>query len=384
MAGLCYRLSGVLRAETPLHIGSGLRMGTIKRTRAFVPGSVLRGAVGTAIIKAVCRHGQPLLNHEECGYFSECSYAALFGEEFGKASHVFFRYSYPTHLKCMGSYLPAPMNLYQCKNPQCRRLYRSFCPPSKCECGSDIKQYLGFQCSGCGEVARFPIGFCRITGSAIERWSNSAATVDAAGERAGTLHTVEAISRGSRFSFEVLVSGNFSGYVDLLRATLERGLSDEGLGGGKSRGLGKVAIEALRVEEVTEDLLRKRAEVVDTRSFVVRLLSPMLLDGKFLDASSLLEGCRRAYSFLFHEGKPRLPEVRLVASRVDSEVFCGWSLKAQRRRSLEHAVSAGSVFYFESDVADEVFALSLAALEFLSIGNYKPHGCGQVRIESKL
>lgn len=381
MTVLCYRLSGVLKAESPLHIGSGLRTGTIKRTRAFVPGSALRGAVGTAIIKAVCKLERPMVNHEECSYFNECSYAALFGEEFGRSSHIFFRYSYPTHLKCMGSYLPAPMNLYECKDPQCKRLYRSFYPPSKCECGSDLKQYSGFQCNGCGEVARHPIGFSRITGSAIERWSKSAAAVDVGGERVGTLHTVEAISKGARFSFAVLVSGDFGGCVDMLRSVMQHGLCDEGLGGGKSRGLGKVTVEGVKVEEVTETFLRKRAEAIDTRSFVVRLLSPMLLDGKFLDASSLLEGCRRAYSFLFHEGKPTLPDVKLKTSRADVDAFCGWSLKMQKRRSLEPAVAAGSVFHFESGVEDEVLALSLAALEFLAVGSYKPHGCGQVVIE---
>ncbi|MCX8153585.1 MAG: RAMP superfamily CRISPR-associated protein [Candidatus Bathyarchaeota archaeon] len=381
MTVLCYRLTGLLRAETPLHIGSGFRTGTIKRTRAFVPGSALRGAVGTALMKAVCKLERPLVNHEECSYFGECSYAALFGEESGRSSNVFFRYSYPTHLKCMGSYLPAPMNLHECKNPQCRRHYKSFYPPARCDCGSDLKRYIGFQCGNCGEVTQHPIDFSRVTGSALDRGFSAAATVTVDGERVGTLHTVEAIGKGSMFSFEVLVSGCFGGYIDMLKSIFQNGLADEGLGACKSRGLGKVSVEGLKVDAITEDYMIKRAENINTRSFVVRLLSPMLLEGKFLDASSLLEGCRRAYSFLFHEGKPKLPEVNLRASRVESEVFCGWSLKMQRRRSLEPAVAAGSVFHFESG-EDEVLALALAALEFLAIGNYKPHGCGQILVEN--
>ncbi|MCX8151312.1 MAG: RAMP superfamily CRISPR-associated protein [Candidatus Bathyarchaeota archaeon] len=381
MSVLCYKLSGILKAEAPLHIGSGLRTGTIKKTKAYIPGSALRGAVGTSIIKIVCRLDRPLLNHEECRYFNECVYATLFGEEFGKASHILFRYCYPTHVKCGGTYLPAPMNLYECKNPQCKRLYRSFYPPAKCVCGDELKLYSGFQCSCCGEVYKSPIVFSRFTSTAVERWSSSVATVHVDGNEVGTLHTTETIAKGSRFSFEIVVSGKVGSYIDELESVMLHGLADEGVGGGKSRGLGKVSIESIKIEEVTEDVVKKAAEDIDTRSFVVRLVSPMLLEGQILNDKSLLEGCRRSYSFLFHEGKPKLSEVKLKATRVDSEIFCGWSLKMQKRRSLEPAVSAGSVFHFESDTNDDVLALSLAALEFLAIGNYKPHGCGQVKIE---
>ena len=95
----CYKLSGVLKAITPLHIGSGARTGVIKHCRLSIPGAVLRGAVGTALIKAVCKLDKPLVDHEKCEYFDECMYAQLFGEEFGKSSKVFFRFSYPMHLK---------------------------------------------------------------------------------------------------------------------------------------------------------------------------------------------------------------------------------------------------------------------------------------------
>ena len=100
-----------------------------------------------------------------------------------------------------------------------------------------------------------------------------------------------------------------------------------------------------------------------------------------LEPSELLEGARRAYAWIFHEGKPKLPSVEPDGRRVSVERYSGWSLKEQRRRRIEAAISPGSVFQFKGDGEDETLALALAALEFYSIGAYKPHGCGQVVIE---
>jgi CRISPR/Cas system CSM-associated protein Csm3 (group 7 of RAMP superfamily) len=384
MGVFCYRLSGVFKAVTPLHVGSGVRTGVIKRCRSFIPGAVLRGAVGTALIKAVCKLDKPLIEHEKCEYFDDCVYAQLFGEEFGKSSKVFFRYIYPSHLKCSGIFRPAKRTLFRCSNPQCRKIFDRFIPLSECDvCGHPVKPFYGFRCESCGELERVPVRISRITLTAIDREKNSAAQVEGFSEGgAGTLHTLEVIERGSRFCFEVIVHGEFSGAVNLLRNVLEKALPDEGIGGAKSRGLGKIVVEDLKVEGVNSSILEKRAEVIDVRRFRVKLVSPLVLGGKSLEASSLLEGVRRAYSWAFREGKPALPEIKLKHWAVGSELFSGWSLKTGKRRRLESAVSGGSVFDFECDVESRELALGLAALEYYAVGTYKPHGCGQVIVES--
>lgn len=381
MGALCYKITGVLSAVTALHVGSGQRIGVIKRSVGYVPGSMLRGAVGTSLIKSVCKLNRPLVRHEDCKYFDDCTYVSLFGEEFGKASKVFFRYAYPLHLKCGGVYIPASKTLYICKNPQCRKTYDSVFPPKNCECGEDIELFYGFQCNRCGEVSEHPVAISKITSTALDRSTVSGAKVGKGKEVFGTLHTTEVIRRGSKFAVEVIVSRDVGAHVDVLKAVLERGIEDEGIGGGKSRGLGKVEVKGLKVEEVAEDDLFKRADEISLRCFSVRFVSPMLLDGRMLDDKSLLEGCRRSYTWLFHEGKPSLAAVDLKLSRVESEPFCGWSLKTQKRRRIEPAMSAGSIFQFESREEDRSLALSLAALEFHAIGSYKPHGCGQVVVE---
>lgn len=372
----------MLRASTPLHVGSGARTGVVKHCRPFIPGSALRGAVGTAIIKAVCKLEKPMVNHESCEYFEDCIYTGLFGEEFGKASKIFFRFTYPLHLKCRSVFHPGPRTLYVCRNPQCRKEYDAFVPPDECEtCQESVKPFVGYRCESCGQLERQPVPISRVTLTAIDRTKVSAAQIVGEREVSGTLHTLEVIHKGTKFGFEIIVHRDFEQALGLIEATLERALPDEGIGGGKSRGLGKVVVDDLRVEAVDTEILEKRAESIDGRRFSVRLLSPMILDGKMLEPSNLLEGARRAYSWAFREGKPKLPEVRSERRAVGAEMVSGWSLKTGRRRRIEPAISSGSVFQFECDEKSEELALALAALEFHAVGAYKPHGCGQLVVE---
>lgn len=386
MGVLCYRISGVLKALTSLHIGSGVRTGVIKQCRNYIPGAVLRGAVGTALIKSVCKLDTPMVNHETCDYFNDCVYTQLFGEEFGKASKVFFRYAYPLHLKCGGVYQPSPRTLFRCSKPQCRKVFKLFVAPDSCDvCGGSVKPFHGFQCSECGELEREPVEIHRVTSTAVDRVKGSAADVGSASqEAAGTLHTLEVIERGSRFNFEIIIHRELGGSVELLRNVLEKALPDEGVGAAKSRGLGKVQAEDVKVEAVETSILEKNISGLNVGHFRVRLVSPLILEGKTLDASSLLEAARRAYSWAFQEGKPALPEIKLKRWAVGGELFSGWSLKANKRRRIESAVSAGAVFEFECDYPSMELDLSLAALEFYAIGSYKPHGCGQIHIERAL
>lgn len=378
MVVFCYRISGVLKAVTSLHIGSGKRTGVIKHCLPFIPGSVLRGAVGTALIKSACKLDKPMVDHEKCEFFDECLYARLFGEEFGKQSKIFFRYAYPLHLKCNGTFLPAPKTLFRCQNPQCRKEFDGLTPPFECDaCHGNVRPFSGFQCEGCGLLESHPVAISRITLTAIDAGKVSAAQVNGA----GTLHTLEVIPRGTRFGFSVIVDSDFGYALDAVKSALVKALPDEGIGGSKSRGLGKVKVEDLKIEEVDSGVVRERTEEIDTRRFSVRLVSPMILEGKMLEPNSLLEAARRAYSWVFHEGKPKLPGLTVEGKRVSVEMFSGWSLKTGKRRRIEPAVSAGSVFQFKCEENSEELALALAALEYYAIGAYKPHGCGQIIVE---
>ncbi|MFQ6075750.1 MAG: RAMP superfamily CRISPR-associated protein [Candidatus Bathyarchaeia archaeon] len=383
MVVACYVITATITGRTPLHIGSGKRTGVIKHTHPHIPGSFLRGSAGVCLLKVACKLDKPILNHEECEYFEDCLYTSLYGEEAGKSSRIFFRYAYPLHLKCGdGVYRPAPKTTYVCSNRQCGEVYHLFEPPMECErCGKSVKPFVGYICSACGELNRYPTPTTRVTLTALDRARYSAAQIPTEEEPKGTLHTIELIDKGAKFRLEVVVDSECKGYLNQVKAILQEGMRDEGVGGGKSRGFGKIEVEDLRIHEVTAEALRKRAEEIDTANFLLEATSPMILGrGRILEPPTLLEAARRAYTWCFHEGKPRLPEVELVERRYSYETFSGWSLKEDRRRRIEPALSPGSVFRFKSDGVDETLALSLAALELQAVGSYKPHGCGQLRV----
>lgn len=377
MTVACYVIDAVLNAMTQLHIGTGLKTGAIKRSRIYVPGSVLRGALGIVLLKANSK-----------------VYADLLGDESNKASKLFFRHAFPAHLGCGGVYYPAPRTIYTCQNRQCKKVYERMVPPFRCEvCDGSVKPFVGYLCDGCGDLEENPVALSRFTSTALNRDTGSAAQVevDLKAESMpketeveemtkGMLHTLELIPKGSAFALRMLVHRGEKEALDVLKSALVKGLPDEGIGGGKSRGSGKVGIDKLRVREVTTDELAERAKEIDTRHFLVRLLSPMVLDGRLLEAKTLLENARRAYTWMFHEGKPELPMVEEGKRRFSFETYSVWSLKDEGvRRAV--AISPGSVFEYKSVEQDESLALALAALEFCSVGSYKPNGCGQVIIE---
>jgi CRISPR/Cas system CSM-associated protein Csm3 (group 7 of RAMP superfamily) len=383
MGAACYKLTGELVAVSPLHVGSGGRVGIVKQGLPFIPGSFIRGAVGAAIVKLVCKLERPLKRHEECKHFEECAYTDIFSEETGKSSRAFFRYAYPLHLACEGGvYLPVPKTYFVCKNPQCKKLFDTLSPPTTCDrCPGSLKQDAGFVCSACGDRTEVPVQMGRVALTAVDRVRGSAAVLPTEGEPAGTLHALDVIGAGSRFRLEVVVSSKASEHLELLEDTLREALPEEGIGGSKSRGLGKVVVENLRVEEVKTEDLERRAKDIDASRFTVELISPTILEaGKPLDATALLGAARRAYSWCFKQGEPELPEVKLVGKRFSFDGYSGWSLKEDRRRRVETAISPGSVFQFESAESDPVLGLALASLELHAVGGYKPHGCGQIRI----
>jgi CRISPR/Cas system CSM-associated protein Csm3 (group 7 of RAMP superfamily) len=390
MARACYRLRYRVTAKTPLHLGSGSRTGILKCTLSYIPGSVIRGVVGTCLIKLVCKREKPLVGHKDCEFAKDCEYVALFGDESGKQSKVFFRNSYPVHLSDGGVFLPTRKTLLVCKNVQCGKVYDSLIsPPVNCEsCHNRLNPFKGFVCDKCeqrdsmAKPVASPISVSRVVQTAVDRRLNSAAQGLSNADIVGTLHSIDVVDAGTQFRSEIIVDRKAGNLLPLLKSVVEKAVPDEGLGGGKSRGLGKATFEEIAGDnEVTTEMLEKRASEIDSSLFVVRLLSSMVLDkGQILNGSSLLECARRAYSWCLQEGKPSLPSAELGDKRFEYEYWSAWSLKDEWvRRNV--AISPGSVFQFKSEKRDKSMALALAALEQYAIGDFKPHGCGQVIIE---
>ena len=208
------------------------------------------------------------------------------------------------------------------------------------------------------------------------------------GERAGSLHALDVIERGTRFRLSILLNAKLGELLDVVREALEKCLPDEGLGASSSRGLGKLSVRSLEVREITPEVALSRADEIDLRGFCLRLLSPAIVapgqvrDG-FLEPSSLEAYARKAYSRVFKR-VPRLSGLRPVEGhfRCKATVVSGWSLKKGVRRALEGALDAGCVMEYRAEHPEGPLAEALAALELCgSVGKRGSRGFGQVAIE---
>jgi len=375
------KVTGVLTLEEPMHVGDGVQVGVVKGSLPYIPGSVLRGAFGAAYLKLKCSRGEPLADHSGCPEVDDCDYVRLFGDVEGKASNIFFRYLYPVHLRCGGTYLPAPRTLYVCENSQCGETIDGLYPPMECiTCKGRVKPYSGYVCNRCGDMNRAPIKVKSFTSTAVDRVTGGAAMVPSRGGVSGTLHVTRAIGRGSRFRFELILSPKVEDLVEDVVRVLTRALPEEGLGGHRSRGYGKVSLSDVEASRVDASDVERRAEMISAGCFSLRAASPLVVDGP-LEASAVLEGARRAYSWVFHEGKPVLPALEAVAIRASRVYVGGWSerLGAEARRRAAYA--PGSVFQYRCSEPSSVLSKALAALEVYPLGGLKPHGCGQLLVE---
>ncbi|MEM2915551.1 MAG: RAMP superfamily CRISPR-associated protein [Candidatus Bathyarchaeia archaeon] len=383
---VCNLLTGVITAETPLHIGSGTHFGIIKQTRDYIPGSVMRGATGATLIKMICVKPENVNKHKECPLRTECLYFQLYQDEENKASNIIFRNAYPRHQGCAnkGTYIPTPKTLFICKNKKCEERYNTYNPPPKCtKCGEDIKPFDGFICASCQTITPFPMDIQRITRTAINRMYNSAAVIQPIpGEEAyGTLHTKDVVPKDINYTLQIIVHPEAEPHIKTLVDILEKALPDEGIGGSKSRGLGKVSVKIEKIEKISVEDLDKRVQQITPEDFSLRLISDAVIEKPIIPPETLLAAARRAYTWAYHAGAPALPDLQLKKWRVTTGTFSGWSLKGNRRRDIEPTVVAGSVFHYTSQGGEQL-ARSLAALEYLAIGKWKPLGLGQVKIEN--
>jgi CRISPR/Cas system CSM-associated protein Csm3 (group 7 of RAMP superfamily) len=347
---------------------------------------MIRGATGIALIKIVCAKPEYVDKHEECSIKEECPYFQLYQGEGNKASNVIFRNAYPRHQGCAnkGTYIPAPKTLFVCREPTCEKRYNTYHPPPKCtKCGKDIKPFDGFICTSCQHITPFPTDTQRITRIAINRMYNSAAMIQPVlGEEAyGTLHTKDVIPRDVNFALQIIVHPKAEPHIKTLIDVLEKALPDEGIGGSKSRGLGKVSVKIEKIEKIGVEDLDKRAKQITSEDFSLRLISDAVLENPILSPETLLAAARRAYTWAYHAGAPALPDLQFKEQRIATGTFSGWSLKGNKGRDIEPTVAAGSVFHYTSRGSQQL-AQSLAALEYLAIGKWKPLGLGQVKIEN--
>ncbi|MCX8161380.1 MAG: hypothetical protein N3E44_00065, partial [Candidatus Bathyarchaeota archaeon] len=365
----------------------GRYRGSVKETRLYIPGSVIRGIFGLALARLVCREPSYTDNHSGCPSKDSCPYFLLYMDGENKSPRIFFKHAYPVHRGCGGIFVQAPFNLYACRCGGTK--LQSFDPLVEeriCDrCGSELKRYSGYICSSCGELSRVPVRISRAVRTAVDRSTSSSAIsffeLEGLSERIpfGYLYAVESVSRGDEYMFSILLSRDVSDLSGIVVRVLEEVLSDEGIGGGRSRGFGCVDIRVESISDVTEEEVERRAKNIDGERFTVTFTSDAFIESIELRSETLLAAARRAYTWIFRVGAPTLPEVKLERYTASMGVMGGWSLKENRRRVIQPVVKAGSIYLYSSS-GGERLAEALAALEYLGLGGYKAHGFGQVRI----
>jgi CRISPR/Cas system CSM-associated protein Csm3 (group 7 of RAMP superfamily) len=362
------RLKGTITVITPLHIGEGVQFNSIKRTRNYIPGSVIRGAVGISLIKAMCIKTKYVDNHDECPAKEGCPYYQLFEEK--KSTTMIFRNAYPKHNGCVnkGTYLPAPLTLYYCGN--CDERFYSYNTPPNCPCCKNpLEPYEGYLCSVCEHITKSPVELIRIVSKNQKQDLNE------------NIHNIETIRPNSQFRLDILMNLRSENYIDLIHDILERVIPEEGIGWGKRQGFGKVMIKIEEVKPILIDELCTRAEEINTKDFVVRLISNTFLKASMIRSETMRAYASRAYSLIYHKSKPSLPELIQAEHKIAYSMFGGWSLKKNKRKTFP-SLKAGSVFRFKCGEKHIDLAKSLAALEAYAIGGFKTYGLGQIIIES--
>lgn len=344
----CIKLKGSIISTTPVFIGAAAGADTLQ----FIPGSAVRGAFGLYTIKRFCIRKRPEKNHRNCEARNGCPYFELFRGDF-KAANIIFRYAYPEHVGCKnkGVYIP----------------FRSTCSMEE-----NLFDKL-FICSGCGHITNSPVKPEKI--NIRDLMPHQTAPVNN--------ECVDFISSGTRFALEVIMPSKMQPYAEDVKNILSETFLKMGVGRWKILGFGRF-VAKMEVQKVEVEHVEKRAEQICPTEFAVSFVSPAILNGNLLSPSVLLESARRAYTRVFHGGKPILPQIYLSNSEYSLEDFGGWSLKYGRPCRVEKATSAGSIFHFKSANSRKwELALALAALEYYALGKYKPHGCGQVLIVNK-
>lgn len=394
---MIYRIDLTIETRGPLLVGKGARTRDVVRSYDFIPGSVIRGALGAVIASGECVYSAVPRNHDECEQRFDCLYYRIVGPEH-KIALAQFHNAYKL---CEHGEPSSPVPRYWRKCKLCdayRNLVKDFVrygfiQPRVCDGGEEEEIYEevdGFGCFHENGLSPVPIDLRRITRTAIKLDSSTA--------EEGTLHSLEAIAEGQKFGNHITIFPEI-GERKLQDRDVERlvdytkVLEDEGLGAAKSRGFGdiglKVDIREIsdqeirgKAEELTE-ILKKSNEIFESAQIVLNLTSPLIPNEKSvggLDAPTLSAYMRKAHELIFRPSEPKTPEIEVKSSIVRPVLRGGWSLEEGRRKAVVVAFSAGSSIFIQA-APNQHLAECLTALELINSGRFKSAGCGELKVE---
>ena len=303
-------ISADITAITPIHIGSGSPIGTYHPTLSHIPARVLRGMLGNYLYN----------QHNEL--FDQLRISE--GE--GK-TNIFFKPAMPDGMVAI------PHALRWCKG--CEMLMES----NRNECTDENCLQEGSKRTGF--MSKLELNQRKIESNKLKKVITTKCPITRSGhtspsERyALSPYHVQAIEKGTKFTFRCVMKANASGvknHLDEFEGYLEAAGLFYGVGGFRSRGYGSILFENVRVESVDE-FIDTRIRELDESALLV-LNSPAVFkkdDGYCIGFDKSVLGHYICGNF------------ELERSHFSKTFVRGWTIKGKSRRDrIEPALDAGS------------------------------------------
>ncbi|MEM3455285.1 MAG: RAMP superfamily CRISPR-associated protein [archaeon] len=325
-------ISGKITALEPLHIGTGVHIGTYQPTLDYIPARAIRGMLGNYLFS----HNPQLYKELEF-----------------KNGHekIYFRDGVPEGM------VHAPSLLRVCKG--CGKILGI---KNECECGHESKELSGWI------KKNFTIGE-KVESAEVKKQINTKCpiakewhTTYPKGE-GKTPYNVAAIGRGTKFDFRIVVEDK---YVQPVKEALQEAGIFYGIGGMRSRGYGAVLFEFLK-EETAEEYMELRIKTTDENCLLV-VNSPVILRdnvgncvieiGNSFEDAAQISGQRHCF-------KEERIVLRTEYAKLRETLVRGWSIEnGNKLNELYYGIAPGSC------VVCKISPLLLACLEVYGMGEF--------------
>lgn len=419
-----------LFAASPLYVGAGKPYrGNFMESLNFIPGGLIRGAIASLLLEECAEDKEQQQGSQHSHQTARCKFYQLLGP--GDSPEVIFTPCYPVGKGVLSRQVwSLPMTARSCKSfpgfrtdeiierkhPRLGQKIKErhgvfdllirhliidetlggpeglpFIPKERCpspKCGGRVEPFQGF-------YQRLETGYTQMDAAAKARFVRVAINRRRNTAEEGMLYSLEVIAEGQEFRGSVLLPSEKS---NLLQESLRRVQEKGWIGGGSSRGLGRVEVRILgeeeqpglaplkdRAETFNEVVKRQRGALAclwgtsSTQAasgiyFTLGLQSDAILEDEFGGPTTILYP-----SVLWRElglsGK--LVEPELVRSYTGATYLSGWSVAWGLPRETAIGVRRGSVFVYQiGELSDELIG-ALEALEDRGIGRRREEGFGR-------
>ena len=316
-------VSAEITAIAPIHIGTGLRVGTYHPTLNHIPARVLRGMFGN------------YLYNQQPDMFKKLKISE--GED---RTNIFFKPALPDGM------IAIPGALRWCKG--CGRLMEY-----------DMKECTDENClqegsKRTGFMSEMELNQRKIESKELKKAITTKCPITRSGhtspsERyALSPYHVQAIGKGSKFTFRCIIKANANDVesgLDEFKGYLEEAGLFYGVGGFRSRGYGSIMFDHFRVESALE-FIDRRARELDESALLV-LNSPAVFK----------EGDRYCIGFREDVLKKYIGvDFKLGRCHVSETLVRGWTIKGKSRLDqIEPALDMGSCAEIELDARVQAY-----------------------------